>query len=461
MPALSETPTRIATLEQVVRHVDDCLKRCDEYTGQGVWIHRCSRTEIDEQIERISGLLIERRPLPLLGMTLAVKDNIDVAGLPTTAACPAFSYTPHASASVVQKLCDAGVIILGKTNLDQFATGLVGTRSPYGACENFYDHAYISGGSSSGSAVAVAAGMCDASLGTDTAGSGRVPAGFNNLVGVKPSRGLVSTTGVVPACRSLDCISIFARDCDTAAAVLHVAEGFDSTDIYSRARSEITTARGAEIGASFSFGVPAESDLEFFGNAEYEHLFDQALARLEAIHGRQNAIDFGPFKNAGQLLYDGPWVAERLAAIQEFYERLGEKMLPVTRAIIGGAEKLTAVDAFHGVYHLAALRRESRKQWNGIDVLVLPTAGTIYTIEQVDKEPIQLNRNLGLYTNFVNLLDLCALAIPAGFTSGGLPFGITLVAPAGNESALFKIAQRFATGFAGGFPANYSGGGTQ
>ncbi len=427
-----------------MKHVDACLERADAYGGKGVWIHRCSRNEIGEQLDRLSGLLAESRSLPLLGVTIAVKDNIDVAGLPTTAACPAFSYTPQVSAPVVQRLCDAGAIVLGKANMDQFATGLVGARSPYGACENFYDRRYISGGSSSGSAVAVAAGMCDIGLGTDTAGSGRVPAGFNNLVGLKPSRGLISTCGVVPACRSLDCVSIFARDVDTAEHVMEIAESFDPVDIYSRRRAEITTTQNVNVGNGFRFGIPRNADLEFFGDAQQERCFFDAVERVEHIGGARAAIDYGPFCETAQLLYEGPWVSERLAAIQEFYERGGGQMLPVIRTIISKAEKLTAVDAFRGIYQLAALRKEARKQWAQIDVLVLPTTGTIYTIDQVLADPIQLNRNLGYYTNFVNLLDLCAVAIPAGFRPDKLPFGITLVAPAGNEQTLLEIAKRFA-----------------
>ncbi|HEY0008811.1 MAG TPA: allophanate hydrolase [Tepidisphaeraceae bacterium] len=435
-------PPQIKCLDDLMRHLAACQQQADQYTGRGVWIHRCTSAEIDAQVNRLAGMLTERRPLPLLGLTMAVKDNIDVAGLPTTAACPAFAYTPQVSAPVVQALCDAGAIVMGKTNLDQFATGLVGTRSPHGACENFYNRAYISGGSSSGSAVAVAAGMADFALGTDTAGSGRVPAGFNNLYGLKPSLGLLSTTGVVPACRSLDCVSVFTRDLRTSARVMQIAEVFDEVDIYSRHRADITTTRVLEKDG-FRFGVPYADDLQFFGDSASQSAFESAIARLQKAGGHSESIDYGPFHETAQLLYEGPWVAERLAAIQEFYERNADQFLPVTRAIIGGAENLSAVDAFHGIYQLAALKKEARKQWRHMDVLAVPTAGTIYTIEQVNADPVQLNKNLGYYTNFVNLLDLCALAVPAGFLPSGLPFGITLIAPAGNEATLFDIAERF------------------
>lgn len=444
--ALADRIVSPHALEDVIVHVDACLARCDEYNGKGVWIHRCTRDEIDAQINRISGLMVEQHELPLLGITLAVKDNIDVAGIPTTAACPAFSYTPQVSASVIQRLCDAGAIVIGKTNMDQFATGLVGTRSPYGVCENYYNRAYISGGSSSGSAVAVAAGLCDAALGTDTAGSGRVPAGLNNIIGLKPSRGLISTVGVVPACRSLDCVSLFTRSLELAEHLLGVAEAFDAGDIYSRHRAEITTATNTHVAHGFRMGVPRGSDLEFFGDSLQAECFARATERLSAIGAGRSDIDFAPFNETAQLLYEGAWVAERLAAIHEFYDRCGDQMLPVTRSIIGKAESLTAVDAFSGIYQLAALRKEARKQWAHMDVMVVPTVPTVYTIEQVNAEPVQLNRNLGYYTNFVNLLDLCALAIPAGFRSDGLPFGITLVVPAGNEPSLIEIARRFAGG---------------
>ncbi|MDB5326697.1 MAG: allophanate hydrolase [Phycisphaerales bacterium] len=437
-------PKPTVNFETVKAHVHEQLGRADTYDGKGVWIHRCSPAEIEAQLTRLSGMMAERRDLPLLGLTMAVKDNIDVAGLPTTAACPAFAYTPQVSAHVVQKLCDAGAIVVGKTNLDQFATGLVGTRSPHGACENFYDHKYISGGSSSGSATAVAAGLADFSLGTDTAGSGRVPAAFNNLFGLKPSLGLLSTAGVVPACRSLDCVSIFATNACTAKKVMKIAEGFDANDIYSRTRAEITTSNPQPLSADFRLGLPDADDLEFFGNTEYEALFIEACRRFDAIGAERTPIDFGPFNECASLLYEGPWVAERLAAISEFYDRHADQMQPATRQIIGAAENITGVDTFRGLYNLAALRRQAAGEWGRMDIMLLPTAGTIYTIDQVNADPIALNRNLGYYTNFVNLLDLCALAIPAGFTSAGMPFGITLIAPAGNEARLFVAAERFA-----------------
>ena len=433
-----------AKLEAAAARVQDFVRRADEYDGKGVWIRRCTPAEIDAQLARLAGQIAERRDLPLLGMTVAVKDNIDVAGLPTTAACPAFAYTPQVSAPVVRALTDAGAIVVGKTNMDQFATGLVGTRSPHGACENVFDRAYVSGGSSSGSATAVAAGLCDFALGTDTAGSGRVPAAFNNIYGLKPSCGLLSTAGIVPACRSLDCVAVFAATTALAKKVMRIAEAFDADDIYSRSRNELCTTYASHLPSDFRVGVPDDDDLQFFGNEEYERLYADARARFEAAGALPATIDFGPFNETARLLYEGPWVAERLAAVSEFFDRHPEELLPVTRSIIGGAESVTGVDTFRGLYNLAACRRQAQHEWERMDVLLLPTAGTIYTIAEVEADPVTLNRNLGYYTNFANLLDLCCLAIPAGFTASGLPFGVTLMAPAGNEAALFAAADRFA-----------------
>jgi allophanate hydrolase len=376
---------------------------------------------------------------PLAGMTFAIKDNIDLAGLPTTAGCPAFAYQPERSAFVAERLIKAGAIPIGKTNLDQFATGLVGTRSPYGACSSVFDERYISGGSSSGSAVAVAQGLVDFSLGTDTAGSGRVPAAFNNLVGLKPTRGLLSTTGVVPACRSLDCVSIFAKDCDLARRVWNIARGFDAGDPFSRVIGPGQDA-APWLGGAFRFGVPAPEHLEFFGDEEAEALYQKALDDLEKLGGERVEIDYAIFRAAAELLYSGPWVAERLAAIQEFMETHADEMNPVVREIISGARRYSAVDAFEAEYKLRELRRRSEAEWRKIDVMVLPTTGTIYTHEAVAAEPIKLNTNLGYYTNFVNLFDLAAVAVPAGFRANGLPFGVSFIGPAFSDDALLSLA---------------------
>ncbi len=379
---------------------------------------------------------------PLTGMTFAVKDNIDVAGMPTTAGCPAYAYTPASSAIVVQRLEDAGAILIGKTNMDQFATGLVGTRSPFGACSSVFDERYISGGSSSGSAVAVAKGLVTFSLGTDTAGSGRVPAAFNNLIGLKPTRGLLSTAGVVPACRTLDCVSILASTCDMAHMVWRVAKALDSGDSFSR------TPRPGEdaapwLNVPFRFGAPPPEQLEFFGDEEARALYEEAVCKVKNLGGERIEIDFSIFRAAADLLYEGPWVAERLAAIQSFIRGHSNEMNPVVRGIISGGERYAAVDVFEAEYRLMDLRRAAAKQWATIDLLVLPTTGTIYTHDQVASDPVKLNTNLGYYTNLVNLMDLAAVAAPAGFRSNGLPFGISFIGPAFSDEALLAFAHRY------------------
>jgi allophanate hydrolase len=406
---------------------EEVLERIEKRGDDAVWIHRLSREEILGQADRIQAWKREGKSLPLYGIPFAIKDNIDLADHPTTAACPAFSYRPKESATAVQKLVDAGAIPVGKTNLDQFATGLVGVRSPYGIPRCVFNSRYISGGSSSGSAVAVAADLVGFSLGTDTAGSGRVPAAFNNLVGLKPTRGRVSIKGVVPACRSLDCVSVFARTTGEVAEVLHVMEGLDPADGWSRA---VPDGISPALPAAFRFGVPRPEQLKFFGDKEAADLYAHALARLEKLGGKKVTFDFAPFLNTARLLYHGPWVAERMAAIRDFYAANADAMDPTVRTIISGAERMTAVDAFEGIYQLQELRRQAATVWNDIDLLALPTTGTIYTVEEIQADPIGRNTNLGYYTNFMNLLDLAGLALPAGFRPNGLPFGITLVAPA-------------------------------
>ena len=386
---------------------------------------------------------IESNPsAPLAGMTFAVKDNIDVASMPTTAGCPAYAYTPASSATVVRLLEDAGAILIGKTNMDQFATGLVGTRSPFGACSSVFDERYISGGSSSGSAVAVAKGLVTFSLGTDTAGSGRVPAAFNNLIGLKPTRGLLSTAGVVPACRTLDCVSILASTCDVAHMVWRAAKGFDSSDPFSRL-PRLGEDAAPWLNAPFRFGVPPPEQLEFFGDEGAQALYEKAICKVTNLGGKKTEIDFSIFRAAADLLYEGPWVAERLAAIQPFLEGHSNEMNPVVRNIISGGERFTAVDVYEAEYRLMDLRRAAAKQWGTMDLLVLPTTGTIYTHDQVASDPVKMNTHLGYYTNFVNLMDLAAVAAPAGFRSNGLPFGISFIGPSFSDEALLAVAHRY------------------
>ncbi|HYO95275.1 MAG TPA: allophanate hydrolase [Polyangiaceae bacterium] len=376
---------------------------------------------------------------PLFGVPFAVKDNIDVAGLPTTAACPEFSYMPTSNAEVVDRLLRAGAIVIGKTNLDQFATGLVGTRSPHGACSSVFDPAYISGGSSSGSAVAVASGQSSFALGTDTAGSGRIPAAFNGLVGLKPTQGLLSTRGVVPACRTLDCVSLFTHRVNDAQHLLELCAAHDPLDPFSRRAPALEVA----LPTRPRVGVPTPESLELFGDTESARLFEQAAARLERLGCELVPVDLRPFREAADLLYAGPWVAERLAAIREFFATHEDAVHPVVRSILQSARQYSAVDAFRGRYRLAALRRATEPTWETMDALVVPTAPTHYRIEEVLADPVALNQNLGTFTNFVNLLDLSALAVPAGFRQAGLPFGVTFIAPAFHDRALGELGQRF------------------
>ncbi|MBL8385607.1 MAG: allophanate hydrolase [Burkholderiales bacterium] len=370
---------------------------------------------------------------PLYGIPFAIKDNIDAAGMPTTAACPAFARPAHADAEVVRRLRAAGALLAGKTNLDQFATGLVGTRSPYGAVPNAFDPRYIAGGSSSGSAAAVARGQVAFALGTDTAGSGRVPAGFNNIVGLKPTRGLVSARGVVPACRSLDCVSIFALSVADARAVLQVVAGFDEADAYAR-----RAGPGRPIGRRPVLGVPRTP--EFFGDAEQAARFDAAVAHAQRLGATVREIDFAPLHEAAALLYQGPWVAERQAAIGDFMREHAAAMDPTVRAVIGQAAGYTAADAFRAQYRLEEIRRAVAPLWSEVEALMVPTAPTIYTIEAVNADPLTLNSRLGTYTNFVNLLDWCAVAVPASLRADGLPFGVTFIAPAWSEDGLCALA---------------------
>jgi len=403
-----------------------------------IWISLVPRDRVLARASEIAS----RPELPLAGKTFAVKDNIDVAGMPTTAGCPAYAYTPSESATVVRRLEEAGAVLIGKTNMDQFATGLVGTRSPHGSCSSLFNERYISGGSSSGSAVAVAKNLVDFSLGTDTAGSGRVPAAFNGLIGLKPSRGILSAQGVVPACRTLDCVSIFTRSCDIAYEVWQTAKGLDAADPFSRGPS---SGDGASpwMNTNFRFGVPAPDQLDFFGDTAAAELYEKAVRRLQQIGGEKIEIDFSVFRSAAELLYSGPWVAERLAAIKDFFRDHADEMDPTVRMIIGGSKKYTATDAFEAEYKLRELCRQAEKQWKNLDVLFLPTTGTIYTHDQIAADPIRLNTNLGYYTNFVNLMDLAAVAAPAGFRSNGLPFGVSFIGRAFTDEALLTLASRY------------------
>ena len=449
-PTIDLPPEGLAAWRERVRNGADLsapLARChaaaQAAVAHHVWISVATPAQWAEQLSLLAARLAEPvsrdellRRYPLLGVPFAVKDNIDVAGVPTTAACPAFAHVPPRHATVVQRLVDAGALWLGKTNLDQFATGLVGTRSPYGRPSSAFDAERISGGSSSGSAVAVARGQAAFSLGTDTAGSGRVPALFNGLVGLKPTPGRVSTAGVLPACRSIDCVSIFAHDADDAAQVLAVLEGSDPLDPYSAFR-----AGPARLPERLRIGVPKAPD--FFGDAGYAPAYAAELQRLQAGGHTLVEIDFAPLFEVAALLYEGPWVAERHAVVQRLLAEHPEALDPTVHRVIARALGLSATQAFEGQYRLRALQARLQTLWQQVDLLMVPSAPGHPRFSEVDADPVGVNSRLGTYTNFVNLLGWCALALPAGRTDRGLPFGVTLIADAALDAALLDLARRW------------------
>jgi allophanate hydrolase len=375
---------------------------------------------------------------PLWGIPFAVKDNIDVAGLPTTAACPPEAYTPAITAMAVSKLLEAGALLVGKTNLDQYATGLVGVRTPYPVPLNAIDPLLVPGGSSSGSAVAVARGIVSFALGTDTAGSGRVPAALNNIVGLKPSLGAVSTAGVFPACRTLDCVSVFAATVDDSWRVLTVMAGADPADSYSRP----VPLAAPRMPASLRVGIPCSASIEFFGDELAAAAFEASLADLKGLGFAPVDIDLTPFRQVAELLYAGPWVAERYQAIREVIENRPEVLHPVTRAIVGSATRYTAADTFAAMYELERLSRVAEAVWRNIDVLVVPTIPTIATVADLAADPVGPNSRLGTYTNFVNLLDLAALAVPGRWRADKRPAGVTVIGPRGSDATLAALGER-------------------
>jgi len=411
-------------------------------TADNAWISLASEAQLNAQLDGLSTLLEsahgELSTLPLYGVPFAIKDNIDAAGWPTTAACAEFAYTAQADATVVAKLRAAGAILIGKTNLDQFATGLVGTRSPYGAVANSFNPAYVSGGSSSGSASVVARGLVPFSLGTDTAGSGRVPAGFNNIVGLKPSKGWLSTTGLVPACRSLDCISIFALTVADAQCVAQIAGGYDASDAYSRPNPNRAPVN---MPAAPKLAIPEQ--LEFFGDSQNQAVFEQAIKRLRELGAIITPIDFSPFRALAEQLYYGSWVAERTVALDDMLKQQPEAINPVVRGIVENGLQYSACDAYKAEYIRAELSRQINAALASFDALVVPTSPTIRTLAEMDAEPVLFNSQFGTYTNFTNLADLSALALPAGLRADGLPAGITLIAPAWHDQALAAFGQRW------------------
>jgi allophanate hydrolase len=417
--------------------IDDILLRCEHYADYNIWISLLSKPQLMEYINRLADKSIN--DYPLWGIPFAIKDNIDLYGVTTTAACPDYAYFPEQHAFVVEQLIKAGAIPIGKTNLDQFATGLVGTRSPYGAVSNAFDPKYISGGSSSGSAVAVALSLVSFALGTDTAGSGRVPAAFNNIIGTKPSRGLLSGRGVVPACLSLDCITFFTTTQADANTIMDISAVYDEQDTYSRP----PIFEQKTVGSSFTVGIPKEEQLEFYGHSEYLGLFKQACEQLIQAGATLVTVDITPFINAAAFLYQGPWVAERYHAVGEFIDRDPSKVNPTVAAIIQGGKTPTAVDTFDGLYKMQQFKKVADALLATVDVMLMPTTSNHYTIDEMNSHPVEYNSRLGYYTNFMNLLDYSALAIPAGFTDTGLPFGITLFAGAFEDKRLQTISQRY------------------
>jgi allophanate hydrolase len=432
----TRTPLDLATLEHLYAQgaapqdvLAGVLSRLAAHPDPAVWIHLLPSEEILLRARAVEQERRAGRALPLYGVPFAVKDNIDVAGQPTTAGCPAFRYVPRQTAPVVSCLVEAGAILVGKTNLDQFATGLAGDRSPHGACRNVFDASYISGGSSSGSAVAVAAGLVSFALGTDTAGSGRVPAGCSNIVGLKPAVGLLDTTGVVPACRSLDCMSIFALTADDALRICEAARG-----------ALAPHARAAPTATGVTFALPRGPDLEFYGDELQRDLFHRAVGGLEALGWRRQEVPLTPFREVASLLYEGPWVAERLASLRGFLKEHAQEIHPVTRGVLEGAERFSAVDFFAARDRLEDLRPACLAVFERCEVLVVPTMPVLPTIAEVQADSVGWGRRLGHYTNFVNLLGLAAVAVPAGFTARGLPGGITLIGRPGSERRLCELA---------------------
>lgn len=406
-----------------------------------VWISLVDRRRNLERARELE-TNASRWSLPLYGIPFAVKDNLDVAGMMTTAGCPEFAYIAPRTATAIQRLLDAGAILVGKTNMDQFATGLVGTRSPYGACTSVFDSRYIAGGSSSGSAIAVAQGLVSFALGSDTAGSGRVPAAFNQLVGMKPTRGWISTAGMVPACRTLDCVSIFAETCTDAARVFATIRGADPGDCFSREPGPGQNAAPWSTAGLYRFGVLSPDSRDFFGDLEAAHCYRSAIRKMTELGGVATEFDYTPFRRVADLLYRGPWVAERLAALRHFLADDPGTLDPSVSSILNGATSLNAADVFEAIYELRALERVCEEVWKQVDFLLLPTVPTQYTVEQIQAAPLDRNTELGYYTNFVNLLDLAAVALPASFKQNGLPFGVSLIGRAFSDDGLLIVADR-------------------
>lgn len=415
------------TVQDVVNAVYEAI---EAYEDPAVWINIYPREDVLKQAESLSP------DLPLYGVPFAIKDNIDSVGFDTTAGCPSYAYTPKRDATLVHKLKAAGALLIGRTNMDQFATGLVGVRSPHGAPRCVFDSDYISGGSSSGSGVAVGAGLVSFALGTDTAGSGRVPASFNNIVGVKPTKGLFSNAGVVPACKSLDCVSVFATCCADGDYIRSIMEGVDQRDAWTREKTAVHLNLDKPV-----IGVLSGAEKEFYGDEGASELYEAAIDRAKALGWEVREFDYQPFREAALLLYNGPWVSERTAAVGGFIEANRDKCDPTVTHIVTNGPKLSSVDAFNGIYKLQEYKALCERQFEGLDALLLPTTPTHYTVDELGQEPVKYNSNLGHYTNFVNLLDYAAIAIPAGFRSGR-PWGVTLIGPAFSDASLARLGDQ-------------------
>jgi len=418
----------------------EAAARADAYGDPAVWIMRVSSQDLRARARALDALdPAARAKMPLFGVPCAIKDNMDWAGTPTTAGCPAYAYSPTETALCVRKLEDAGAVIIGKTNMDQFATGLAGNRTPYGAARSVFGKSYVSGGSSSGSAVAVAAGLVGFALGTDTAGSGRVPAMFNNIVGLKPTRGIVSATGIVPANRSIDCVAILALEVGDAMTVLDAVAEADQADPFSRVRVTIPPANGG----AFRFAVPSARDLDFYGDTGNAGLFNQAVATLVAMGGEKVEVDLQPFKDGGAILYEGGWIAERTAELGPFVEANRDKCHPTVAQLIMAGKDKTAMQVFLASHRLEGLKREANRVLSNVDFLFTPTSPTTYTIDEMEKDPIALAWRFSTYTGFVNMLDLAAIAVPAGLNPKGLPFGVQFIGPIFTETRMAPMAARF------------------
>ena len=421
--------------------IHEVFNRIEKDSHEAVWISLSDKTKL---IEKAKGLKnVHCKKLPLYGIPFSVKDNIDVAGLPTTAACPSFSYTPERSATVVEQLERAGAICIGKTNMDQFATGLNGTRSPYGSCGSAFNPTMVAGGSSSGSAVSVALQQVCFSIGTDTGGSGRIPAGLNNIIGLKPTVGTLSSKGLVPCCPSLDCPSIFSLNIEDAIEIAQTAFKPDNLDPSLRYDSIRGSFNLLKIDKSFNVYIPKTNQLEFFGNEEGKLLYEKAITNFSSLGAKVKHIDFEPFIEASKLLFEGPWVAERYASIGEFIQQNSHNVLDITKKVVNNGLEWKGEDVFKGMTKIKEIKSYLQNTIGQNDFIVLPTVATLYTIEEMEKDPIRLNNHHGYYSYFANILDLCAISIPSNFYSIGMPFGITIMSYAFKDSEVASLGKAF------------------